>query len=91
MVHHPVYFEEICIARGVTSGDAFFLDTNALIAFVDATHPYHLSTIVHVCYLIQQGAKLFISEVVVSEALNTLAKILYAKLTSSKTARTPTV
>ncbi|MFD2618710.1 hypothetical protein [Terrilactibacillus laevilacticus] len=44
--------EEYCIARKDCSGDAFFIDTNYLIAFVNTTHPYHISTVIHTIFLL---------------------------------------
>jgi predicted nucleic acid-binding protein len=67
------YLEEYCISGKDYSEDAFFMDTNYLIAFIDSSHPYHLSTVIHTIYLLQQKARLYISETVLSEAVDVLA------------------
>lgn len=73
------YLEEYCIAGKDYSGDAFFIDTNYLIAFVNTEHPYHLTTLIHTIFLLKQNAKLYISETVLSEAIDVLARGLYTE------------
>ncbi|MFC7786465.1 MULTISPECIES: PIN domain-containing protein [unclassified Rossellomorea] len=55
------------------------MDTNYLIAFIDSSHPHHLSTVIHTIYLLQQKARLYISETVLSEAVDVLARGIYTE------------
>lgn len=71
------YLEDYCIPGKDYSADAFFLDTNYLIAFINSSHPHHLSNVIHTLYLLQQKAKLYISETVLSEAVDVLARGIY--------------
>lgn len=73
------YLEDYCIPGKDYSADAFFLDTNYLIAFITPSHPHHLSTVIHTLYLLQQKAKLYISETVLSEAVDVLARGIYTE------------
>ncbi|WP_010200126.1 type II toxin-antitoxin system VapC family toxin [Bacillus sp. m3-13] len=73
------YLEDYCIFGKDYSEDAFFLDTNYLLAFTTPAHPHHLSTIIHTTFLLQQKAKLFINETVLSEALDVLARGYYTE------------
>jgi predicted nucleic acid-binding protein len=62
----------------VNTGDTFFLDTNFIIASCDVNHKFHKSCSAYFVYLMFEDAKLYISEVVVMEVMNILAKGLYA-------------
>lgn len=73
------YLEKYCIAGKDYSGDAFFIDTNYLIAFMNTEHTYHLTTLIHTVFLLKQNAKLYISETVLSEAIDVLARGLYTE------------
>ncbi|WP_160316890.1 hypothetical protein [Rossellomorea vietnamensis] len=73
------YLENYCIPGKDYSEDAFFLDTNYLIAFINSSHPHHHSTVIHTMFLIQQKARLYINETVLSEAIDVLARGFYAE------------
>ncbi|RDI37253.1 PIN domain-containing protein [Falsibacillus pallidus] len=73
------YLEDYCVPGRDYSEDAFFMDTNYLIAFINPSHSYHLSTVIHTLYLIQQKAKLFINEIFLSEAVDVLARGIYTE------------
>lgn len=73
------YLEDYCILGKNYSEDAFFLDTNYLLAFITPTHPHHLSTIIHTIFLLQQKTKLYINETVLSEAVDVLARGFYTE------------
>ena len=73
------YLEDYCIPGKDYSEDAFFLDTNYLIAFINPSHPFHLSTVIHTMFLIQQRARLYINDIVLSEAVDVLARGVYTE------------
>ncbi|MGD6776368.1 PIN domain-containing protein [Sutcliffiella horikoshii] len=73
------YLEDYCILGKDYSEDAFLLDTNYLLAFTTPVHPHHLSTIIHTIFLIQQKAKIYINEIVLSETVDVLARGFYTE------------
>jgi predicted nucleic acid-binding protein len=78
------YLEDYCIPGKDYSEDAFFMDTNYLIAFLTPSHSRHISSVIHTMYLIQQQAKLYINEIVLSEAIDVLARGTYTEEQYSK-------
>lgn len=63
----------------VETGDAFFLDTNVLIAFLSPADPHHSPCTALLSYLSFKKAKMYVNEIVLSEALHALARALYAE------------
>jgi predicted nucleic acid-binding protein len=61
----------------LTGTDAFFLDTNMFIAYFDEKDAKHLACFCLVSYLVKNDAIICISEVVLIELVNTLARMLY--------------
>ncbi|MCC3358757.1 type II toxin-antitoxin system VapC family toxin [Bacillus sp. REN16] len=74
------YLEEYCVPGNNYNGDAFFIDTNYLIAFINSKHPFHISTVIHTLFLLQKEARLYVSETVLSEAIDVLARGIYTEL-----------
>lgn len=62
----------------VSKGDAFFLDTNFIIACCDKYHKYHKSCSAFYLHLIFNESTLYISEIVIMETLHIMARALYA-------------
>lgn len=77
MNNEVYYLEDYCITGEDFSGDAFFIDTNFLLAFINDKHPNHISTVIHTIFLLIKNAKLYISETVLSEAIDVLARTYY--------------
>lgn len=61
----------------LTGMDAFFLDTNILVAYFYETHRKHLPCFSLISYLLKNDVILCVSEVVVVELINSLARTLY--------------
>lgn len=61
----------------ISENDAFFVDTNTIISSIYRKDRYHEASFVFMTYLQFKNANLYINEVVVSEALNTLARLYY--------------
>ncbi|MEC1984221.1 type II toxin-antitoxin system VapC family toxin [Bacillus cereus] len=73
------YLEEYCVPGNNYNGDSFFIDTNYLIAFINSKHHFHISTVIHTLFLLHKGARLYISETVLSEAIDVLARGIYTE------------
>lgn len=61
----------------LTGTDAFFLDTNMLIAYLYEKDEKHLPCFCFITYLIKNEVILCVSEIVIVELLNTFARVLY--------------
>lgn len=57
--------------------DAFFLDSNMIIAYFDEKDKRHLACFCFISYLIKNDVVICTSEVVLTELVNTLARIFY--------------
>lgn len=74
-VSSPFDFGESIIP--LTGTDAFFLDTNIIIAYLYDRHEKHIPCFNTISYLMKNDVILCVSEIVVVESINTLARILY--------------
>lgn len=61
----------------LTGTDAFFLDTNMLVAYMYDKHEKHLPCFGLISYLIKNEVVICTSEIVIVELINSLARVLY--------------
>lgn len=61
----------------ITGTDAFFLDTNMLVAYFYEKHEKHIPCYCLISYLIKKEVVICISEIVLVELINSLARVLY--------------
>jgi predicted nucleic acid-binding protein len=61
----------------LTGTDAFFLDTNMLVAYMYDKHEKHLPCFGLISYLIKNEVVLCTSEIVIVELINSLARVVY--------------
>jgi predicted nucleic acid-binding protein len=61
----------------LTGRDAFFLDTNMLVAYMYDKHDKHLPCFGLISYLIRNEVVICTSEIVIVELINSLARVLY--------------
>lgn len=61
----------------ISENDAFFVDTNTIISSIYPKDRFHEASFVFISYLQYKNATLCINEIVVSEALNTLARLYF--------------
>jgi predicted nucleic acid-binding protein len=75
MPFHTLDFgKDIVPLNGV---DAFFLDTNTIIAYLYENNERHLACYNFITYLIKNDIMIYVNETVVGEVINSLARILY--------------
>ncbi|SMF73921.1 Predicted nucleic acid-binding protein, contains PIN domain [Paenibacillus uliginis N3/975] len=61
----------------LTGTDAFFLDTNILVAYMYEKHEKHVPCFMLLSYLVKNEVVLCTSEIVIAELINSLARVLY--------------
>lgn len=61
----------------IKEDDAFFLDTNIIVAYLYEKDPKHLPIYCLITYLLKEDVMMCFSETVFVESLNTLARLLY--------------
>lgn len=61
------------------SHDAFILDTNVVLAYINKESPKHLAVFHFLNYLVSNDQDLYVTETVVHEAIHVLARYFYAQ------------